>query len=154
MTTIAFDRRTKTIATDSQNTDDSGSKWKVDKIEVLPDGSVFLGSGHLRTINTAKGWALAEFAGEEEPDWSYFLEDAEDRGFSCLHVSADGEVVTMIDGELTPVHVTDDFVAIGSGAAYAIGALEAGAEVVRAVEIACLRDPSSSSPIQTHTFED
>lgn len=126
----------------------------MEKIEKLPDGSVFLGSGHLFPIGQCRLWAVAGFTVDEEPDWSYFQEDPDDRGFQCVHISADGNTVTMVDGELSPIVVLDDFVAIGSGAAYAIGALEAGADVVRAVEIAAMRDPSTSAPITTHVFED
>ena len=151
MTTIAYDRRTKTVAADTQNTDESGAKWRVKKIETLPDGSVFLGSGHLYTIAQCKHWAELGFDEHERPDFSYYLEDTEDRGFSCLWISADGAKVILIDGEMGPTEVIDDFVAIGSGAAYALGAMEAGADVVRAVEIACERDPSTSAPIHTHT---
>lgn len=154
MTTIAYHRATKTIAADTQNTDESGSKWRVKKIETLPDGSVFLGSGHLYTIAQCKHWAEANFAEEARPDFSYYLEDTDERGFSCLWISEDGDTVILLDGELGPTEVIDDFVAIGSGAAYALGAMEAGADVVRAVEIACERDPSTSAPIHTHTFED
>lgn len=42
------------------------------------------------------------------------------------------------------------FTAIGSGESYAIGAFEAGADAVRAVEIACRRDINSRPPI--HVF--
>ena len=154
MTTIAYHRATKTIAADTQNTDESGAKWRVKKIETLPDGSVFLGSGHLYTIAQCKHWAELEFDEHERPDFSYYLEDTEDRGFSCIWISADGEKVILIDGEMGPIEVIDDFVAIGSGAAYALGAMEAGADVVRAIEIACERDPSTSAPIHTHTFGD
>ena len=152
MTTIVYDRRTKTVAADTQNTDDAGSKWRVKKIETLPDGSVFLGSGHLYTIAQCKHWAEAGFDEDARPDFTYYLEDTDDRGFSCVCISADGEQVILIDGEMGPIEVIDDFVAIGSGAAYALGAMEAGADVVRAVEIACLRDPSTSAPIHTYTI--
>lgn len=154
MTTIAFDRRTKTIAADTQNTDASGQKWRVNKIEKLPDGSFFMGSGHLHTIAQCKHWAEKQWLEKFRPDFSYFLEDEDERGFSCFHVSADGTRVIMVDGELSPTEVMDDFVAVGSGAAYALGALEAGAEIVQAIEIACARDPNSSAPIHTHIIED
>jgi ATP-dependent protease HslVU (ClpYQ) peptidase subunit len=126
----------------------------VKKIETLSDDSVFLGSGHLYTIAQCKHWAEQHFVEDARPDFSYYLEDPEDRGFSCLWISADGDTIILLDGEMGPTEVIDDFVAIGSGAAYALGAMEAGADVVRAVEIACERDPSTSAPIHTHTFED
>lgn len=69
------------MAADTQNTDSSAAKWRVDKIEKLSDGSIFLGSGHLFPIGQCKLWATLGFATDEEPDWTYFQEDPDDRGF-------------------------------------------------------------------------
>lgn len=124
------------------------------KIELLPDGSIFLGSGHCYTIAQCKEWAIANFAEEARPDFTFFLEDEDERGFSCVWVSNTGTRIVLVDGEMQPTEVIDDFVAIGSGAAYALGAMEAGADVVQAIEIAALRDPNTSAPIHTYTFEE
>lgn len=154
MTTIVYDKRCKTVAADSKNTDDSGAKWLCNKIEVLADGSVFLGSGHLCTIAQCKNWARHGFDEEYRPDFSFYLEDTAERGFSCLHISKDGKKVILIDGELNPLEVLDPYMGVGSGASYALGAMDAGASVVEAVEIACNRDGNSCLPIQTHTFKE
>jgi hypothetical protein len=154
MTTCVYSTLLKTAAADTQNTDGADQKWRVNKIEHLSNGGVFLGSGHCRTIQQAKQWAEVGFAQDSEPDWSYYLEAPEDRDFQCIFVEAGGTVVWMIDGELSPMRVIDDYVAVGSGAAYALGAMDAGADPVRAVEIAAERDPSTSAPIHTYTFEE
>lgn len=153
LTTCVYSKLLKTAAADTQNTDGADQKWRVNKIERL-NGGVFLGSGHCRTIAQAKEWASALFAPEAEPDWTYYLEATDDRDFQCIYVEADGVTVWMIDGELTPMKVIDDYVAIGSGGAYALGAMDAGADPVRAVEIAAERDPSTSAPIHTFMFEE
>lgn len=154
MTTAVYSRLTKTIAADTQNTDAAGARWRVQKIEHLPGVGVFLGSGHSYTINLAREWAKANWHADMEPDWTYFHEDEDDRGFTCLLISLDGNTVWMIDEELTPMMVGGDHFAIGSGAAYALGALHAGADPVKAVEAAAMYDPNTSAPIDTYTFEE
>lgn len=153
MTTIVYDRRTRTIVADSQNTDQSGAIWRMNKIERLDDGSFFLGSGHCYTIASAKNWARKGFEEKHRPDFTFFLEDEDDRGFSCLWISKDGRKVILIDGEMAPTEVLDDYMAVGSGAAYAMGALDAGKTAKEAVEVACQRDTSTSAPIHTYQFE-
>lgn len=154
MTSIVYDRRNKIIASDSKNTDESGAKWLCNKIEVLADGSVFLGSGHLCTIAQCRHWAKHSWKEEKRPDFSFYLEDVDERGFSCLHISKDGTKIVLIDGELHPIEVLDDYVGIGSGASYAIGAMDAGASAEEAIKIACDRDGNSCLPVQTYTFEE
>lgn len=153
MTTIVYDRASKTIAADTQNTDSANARWRVKKIEVLDDGRVFLGSGHSFTINQVKEWAKANWSPEATPDWEYFNADPEDRGFQCLLIEADGERVWMVDEELTPMLVDGPHLAVGSGAAYALGALYGGADVVAAIEAAAKYDTSTSAPIDTYTFQ-
>lgn len=152
MTTIVYDRRSKTMAADSQNTDTAGVTFKVAKIEHIGGGYMFGGSGHLRTITMAKEWAQKGWEGKYEPDWSYFLEDPDDRGFSCILVDPTGTRIWIIDEELVPFEPLDDFVAVGAGATYALGALAAGADAKRAVEIACQLDTNSFEPVDVYTW--
>lgn len=153
MTTCVYSAPHKMAAADTQNTDSAGTAWRVNKLEQCGK-RLFMGSGHCRTIATAKVWAAAldakgnPFNPAREPDWSYFLDDPEDRDFACLLVDPDGRV-WLIDGELTPTPVEGDFFAVGSGGTYALGALEAGADPVRAVEIAAKYDSSTSAPINS-----
>lgn len=158
MTTCVYSAPHGTAAADTQNTDSASMRWRVNKLE--PCGKrLFMGSGHCRTIATAKLWASKldkngdPFNPASEPDWSYFLEDEEERDFACLLIDPDGRV-WMIDGELTPMLVHGDFFAVGSGASYALGALEAGASPVKAVEIAAKYDVSTSAPIDSITLKE
>jgi hypothetical protein len=50
---------------------------------------------------------------------------------------------------LRPVPVIDHFYALGSGAAVAMGAMEAGATAKKAAQIACRRDPFCKEPVYT-----
>lgn len=149
MTTIVFSRPHGVIAADSRNTDSSGAVFKVRKIERLENGRYFLGAGHLYTIGLARDWAESDFSEDERPDFSVlFGEKAEDYSFSCLVVSEDGRIAVLVDDEMQAEPVLDDYLAIGSGAAYAIGALEAGATPEEAVRIAIDHDGNSGGPVQ------
>lgn len=153
MTTLIYDRSVKTIGVDSRNTDDSGQLFVTDKIELLTNGVYFLGSGHCYTICLAREWAQADFDPDKRPDFEVlFGEKAEDYGMSCLVISADGNEVTLIDNEMTPIVVKDEVVATGSGGIAAKAARLAGASIERAVEIAILCDVNSGGPVRTHTI--
>lgn len=153
MTTCVFSKPDKVVAADSQGTDSAGHKWRVNKIERITRGRTFLGSGHSRTIEQAKLWASKcdksgrPFSPKQEPDWGYFLDDPEDRDFQVIVIDKDGERVWLLDSELTPMEVQGEFFAVGSGAAYALGALEAGASPAQAVAIAAKYDQFTSFPI-------
>ena len=146
MTTCLYDRRTKTVVADTQNTDRSGAIYRTHKIERLKDGRVFLGSGHCNTIGQMRRWAEKNFAETHRPDFGVLLSDLDEYGSSCLIISKDGEEVLLVDDEMEPLEVNDDYIAIGSGASFAIGAMDAGAEAQAAVAIAAQRDPSTSGP--------
>lgn len=140
---------------DSRNTDDSGTVFLTDKIERLPDGRFFLGSGHCLLISAAKAWATKNYAEHDRPEAFELLrgEKAEDYGMSCLIISTDGEEVILLDSEETPIEVLDEFVAAGSGGAYARAALAAGANMQRAIEIAIQFDGNSGGPVRLHKIK-
>lgn len=152
MTTAAYDRRNRTIVADTQNTDKSGAIYRVNKIERLKDGSYFLGSGHCLTIGLTRRWAEKQFAETDRPEYGPIFEDADEFGFSCLWISKDGSKVVLIDDEMEPTELMDDYVAVGSGASYVIGAMDAGADVIKAVGIACARDGSTSAPVNVQVI--
>lgn len=147
MTTCVYDRRTKTIAADTQNTDSAQTIYRVAKIERLKNGSYFLGSGNCFTIGITKRWAETGFAESKRPEYGVMFEDPDEYGFSCLVISQDGNTITLIDNEMQPTLILDDYAAVGSGGAFAIGALDAGATVEQALDIACQRDSSTSHPV-------
>lgn len=152
MTTIVVSLAHKQIAADRRNTDSSGITWDCSKIEYLGEGRYFLGAGHLRTINMAKGWAISRWDPDEEPKWEFLLEDEEDRGMQCLVVDEINRTVTMINGELTPLVVQGAWFAIGSGAPFALGALAAGADPVEAVQIASRYDPATGTGVDSQSL--
>ena len=153
MTTIVFSRAHGQISADSRNTDSSGAATDVYKIERLKDGRYFLGSGHLLTIGKTKRWAEKHFAEKYRPEYGeLFTECAEEFRFSCLVVSSDGEHVTLIDDEMEPQAVVSDFAAVGTGGAYALGALHAGATPAEAVAIAIRLDGYSGGLVCTETL--
>lgn len=151
MTTVAYDRRTKTIGTDSKNTDAAGQVFLVNKIERLTDGRFFLGSGHLLTIDQMKFWADQKFHPKQRPDFSQLMgEDKDDFSSSCIVISKDGNTVWIIDDEVTPFEVEDDIVTTGSGGSVARGALAAGATMEEAINIAIRYDSNSGGPVRVH----
>jgi 20S proteasome alpha/beta subunit len=137
------------IAADSRNTDSAGATFKVRKIEKLRDGRWFLGSGHLYTIGLVRQWAETGFSEKKRPEFGVlFCDNADSFTFSCLVISADGKTAVLVDDEMHPQPVTDDLLAIGSGAAYAIGAMEAGLPPDAAVEVAIRHDGNTGGPVQ------
>lgn len=148
MTTCLFDRRTKTIGADTQNTTPDGSIVRVQKVEKLSNGWYFLGSGHCYTIGLARAWAIDSFQPALAPDWSIFLEDPDEYGFCCIAIEPKTWKVWMLDNEMVPNLLLDEYVGCGSGAAYALGAMDKGATVAEALEIAAARDPSTSAPFE------
>ena len=149
MTTIIYDRRERVIVADSQNTDRSGATWKTNKIEQLKNGWIFLGSGHCLPILLTRLWAEVGFQEEHRPDYSTVLEDLDEYDFSCLCIDPTGQTVYLVDGEVAPTKVFDEYVAIGSGGAYALGAMDSGASALEAMDIAIGRDINSSGPVRT-----
>ena len=149
MTTIAYDRVTRTIGADSRNTDNTGQVFLCNKIERLSDGRYFLGSGHGLTISKVKQWAEGEFREANRPDFDeLFNEDTADNfSMSCLIISEDGDTVILVDAEMVPLEVLDEYLGVGSGGASARAALAAGADMLKAIEIAIKYDGNSGGPV-------
>lgn len=154
MTTAIYDKRTKTIGADTQNTSSASEIYRSTKIEVLKNKGYFLGSGHSYGIGLAKKWAEAGFKEDKRPDFTIFLEDPDTYSFACLVIHSSGDYVWRIDDEMTPILISDEYAGVGSGAAYAIGALDAGADVITALQIAANRDPSTSGPFDIKIIEE
>lgn len=153
MTTCLFDRRTKTIGADTQNTTPDGSIVRTRKVEQLTNGWYFLGSGHCYTIGLVRAWASASFLASKTPDWSTFLEDPDEYGFTCIAVDPKTWTVYMVDNEMVPNVLLDDYVGCGSGAAFALGAMDKGATIEEALRIAANRDPSTSAPFEVKQLD-
>lgn len=148
MTTIVASRKHKAIAADSFNTDSSGMARLVNKIEKLQNGYYFLGSGHLKPLGLVKRWLNSDQAEDLLPELNFVTEDTEEFGFSIIVASPDLKKICILDDELEWYECLDEYVAIGSGSQYALGALDAGASPEDAIKIACLRDQNTGEPVQ------
>jgi len=148
VTTCLYNRKTREVGADTQNTTPDGMKTRVSKIEELKNGWFFLGSGHNYTIGVCRAWAAKGFKQEDTPDWSLFLEDVDEYGFAVVCVDPKTNDVYMLDNEMVPFKILDDICGVGSGAAYGIGALLAGSSMERALEIAAACDGATSAPFE------
>lgn len=150
MTTCIFDRRrAPVLVADTQNTDNGGAIYRANKIIRLRDGRWFMGAGNCYLIGATMRWAESKFAIRSKPaEYACLFEHGDDYDFTCLIVSPDAKRATLVDVEMEPLTITDAYFGIGSGAAYALGAMDAGASATDAVGFACNRDGNSSLPLQ------
>jgi len=114
------------------------------KIERLPDGSLFGGSGGLADILKVKAWLAHGYKGEAP-------EISDKASFELLHVRTDGST-WLVDEDLVPMRFTDSFLALGTGSPYAMAAMYLGKSPQEAVEVAAQFDPSTSLPIDELTL--
>jgi ATP-dependent protease HslVU (ClpYQ) peptidase subunit len=138
MTTIAFrdgvmaaegrSTLSGTILTD-QNT----------KIVRLSDGALFALAGEDSYVAPL----LSYLEGDEGAE----LPKADSSPFTALVVEVDG-TIKLYEGVGDFIVAEVPFIAIGSGAPYAYGALDMGADPEHAVLLACKRDPNSGGDIQ------
>ncbi len=137
MTTIAWDGLM--LAADSQITL-GATKYTGHKICKLPDGSLFGGAGDGAAVNRARDYLSGKRATRPKVENCQLIQIMPDREVRLYAATWDYEVLT------------DRFVAIGSGADFALGALECGKSAVQAVEIACRRDAHSGFPVESITY--
>lgn len=149
MTTALYDRRTRTLGADTQNTTSDGSTIvRVSKIEKLKNGWYFLGSGHLYTIDESRMWAEKKWSPDHMPTFELFLGDTEEYGFACLAIDPKTNDVWYIDNELTPIKVMDDVIGVGSGSSWAVAQVEAGKPMIEALRYAASKDSGTSGPFE------
>ncbi len=154
MTTIVVDKRVKKIYADTQNTATDGSIYRANKIDILPSGRIFLGSGHCHSIKNIERWVYQDCLEEFRPDFSYWMNDSETYGSTCLVIDPERNKMWLIDDEFECLAIEDEYYAIGSGGIIALGAMDAGAEGERAIEIASGRDGNTSAPINIYDYGD
>lgn len=131
MTTVVASR--EWIAADSM----IGSEPPVSTEKIVrKDGRLFSGAGQWTDVLQV----IDYLCGGDEPDLQE--RDAVD----VVMVADDG--IWVCNGALVKFRVTDERIAIGSGSAYATGAMDAGADVLRALEIAAQRDPATRGPFR------
>lgn len=138
MTTIAAKVSTGEIAADTMVSDDStfysASKLRIGKV------SVYGACGTWKNIITAFNHMET---GEKEWD----IEEIE-----CMELREDA--IYVYDGISIPTKILNDFWAIGSGAPFAIAAMELGLSPMQAVELSCKYDIASRGPIEHYKLED
>lgn len=136
MTTIAWDG--KTLAADR-----CCGGWKnVSKIFKLKDGRYAAGCGNsYHALCAVVAWMNAGSKADSRPDIP--ADDAPD----MIVIDKKGVVSWVIWPYVNGVALTEPFFAVGSGSEFALGAMAAGANARRAVEIACRFDASSGQGI-------
>lgn len=131
MTTIATDG--KTVVADKRITSTSGVHYTSnDKIHRIGEWIVGASGDAFDCIEFLK-WFRACEAGEKIPVPNL------DSKFEGLAVHESGKIVEY-GGKCQPMIVEEKFYAIGSGVGVALGALAAGADPKKAIEIACRFD--------------
>jgi len=127
MTVIAWDG--KTLAADRQGTN-CGGKFAATKLFRLDDGTLLAGTGTLAAVLVMRDWYIAGADTSQYPECQKSSDD-----WARLVVVKPGGVVFYYEG--LPVAIPSESVpaAWGSGRDFALGAMLAGADARRAVEI-------------------
>lgn len=135
MTTIAWDG--KSLAADKQ----VGDGWTLSKIWKLKDGSLFSGCGYYDHLAEVADWLNHGGKTEKKP----WLPNEQESSF--IWIDAKGTCHWLTYPYLRPIKFSEKIVAVGSGGAYALGAMRAGADAKRAIEIASEYDPATGKGV-------
>lgn len=135
MTTIVCDR--KVMAADSLMID-NGMRSRGTKLFRVGNEIIGLAGNYYAAMAFLR-WYIAGCEESKEPQ----LENG--NVFEAIVLSPDGTMTQWTEA-FEPCELEDDFWAIGSGAAAALGAMHAGATPKEAVEIACKVDAGSGLP--------
>lgn len=138
MTTVAAKVSTGEIAADTMVSDDE-TFYSASKLRIGKD-CIYGACGTWKHIITAFN---AMETGAKEWDSESDIE--------VLELRADG--IYIYDGTPIPFKILNDFWAVGSGAPFAIAAMELGLSPLKAVEIACKYDVGSRGPIEHYKLE-
>lgn len=136
MTTIAANR--EMMACDSQC--QSGNLCSaVDKMFRLPNGALIGAAGELEICMLFVDW-YKNGCDETPGMWDTSA------SFSGLVLTPKGKLIEF-GPRLVPQVIKEKFHAVGSGCELAIGAMEAGADPIQAVKIACKRDSGTGGRV-------
>jgi ATP-dependent HslUV protease subunit HslV len=147
MTTVAWDG--KRMAADRMITFGAigvralRSKIRTGAYHGLP--ALFAGAGTIIYYEAVIDWLIAGMPDEHKPEMPQTPDS-----FTVMVVTEQG-VYCYIDS-LRPIPLGQIPWALGTGADYALGAMDAGASARRAVEIACARDTGSGLDIDVVTL--
>lgn len=143
MTTIVVDAREGLVVADRAISCSSGtSPWtKLRKITQGEwEGAVFGASGSLSPFMMA----FEMLSGSKEMSAPLDIDEGNlHEDFEVVLLTQDLRIVTF-DRWLVPIEMETEYYATGSGADYAIGAMDAGASAIEAIRIACARDNQSN----------
>lgn len=144
MTTIVVDFKNGLIGADTQETV-LGVKAKCHKLVRLEDGSIVGCAGDSGSIDL--------FVEHLKSDSQFKM--PKNQYLEVLFVNPDGKVFITVNGS-PPSELSEEneFFAIGSGAQYAMGAMKAGADIHKALEIAATFDVYTSGPFEVENFKD
>lgn len=143
MTTIAWDGIT--LAADSLSCS-NGQRSRVRKLRRCEDGRLIAAAGESGAVAAYLNWLERCVPLEPAPMRPSFQHDADD----CVHaleIMPDGTVWR--HERFAPFIVEERSTAIGSGAAYALGAMAAGKSAPEAVVIACELHSGSALPMDS-----
>lgn len=151
MTVIAYSARHRIMAADSRITDGDMHFSTATKLCRLPSGALFGFSGD------ADVRELVHLLARARPDRMPSRRQlAALEGENVVIVAFSGGAVFTVEtgfrandkwyGEV--FQVEDQIIAVGAGAAFAYGAMEMGADPIRAVEVACKRSTLCARPVR------
>jgi hypothetical protein len=160
MTVIAYSSKHRVLAADSRCTDEFGMHLtNCQKIFRLPNGALLgtAGDSDDRDVRDVLGRATPRKLPARQQ-----LADLKCR-FEGILVFPKGHVFVVSlyhrehehDGEWAASvdAIRDEIVATGCGAAFAYGAMEVGADPIKAVRAACRRDTACALPVQWEKLE-
>jgi hypothetical protein len=119
-----------------------GEFMTLHKIFPLGNGGFIAGAGYYDQIVEIADWMSNGCNPETRPSLP------ESDGSTLLVVDENGKVYWLTWPYLRPIPIEEPFIAIGSGSAYAMGAMAAGASAERAIAIAVEFDPNTGKGIQ------
>ena len=163
------------IVADNQVTDGEGRRFTHPDMKKIAERGAFLiaGSGEVQPCDVIQHiWSPPRLTANDKKDLYHFMitkvmpsmrKCLTDNGYDFNEGKGEGKdneqrfhFLMAVGGELFDVaddlsvcRTNDGFYAVGSGAAYALGALAAGAKANAAVDIACKFSVYSSGPLLT-----
>lgn len=140
MTTVFADARTGIMVADSRLTSDS-VWYPMTKIRRIKGELI----GIAGTLKEAQAWLKWYERGSKGAR-------PKAESFTALILRADGKLYE-ISADGLDMEIERGFHGIGSGGGYALAAFMAGADPMRAVEIACSIDTNSGGEIHSHTLK-
>lgn len=137
MTTIVADR--KGMAADKRISFSAGgnSVFKTSKLHKV-NGSIIGICGNVEQAMQFIEWRRTP---DTKPTFS-------EPAFEAIELTAEGQMLWW-GGEMIAIPIEDEHYAIGTGAAYALGAMAHGATVKEAIQIAATYDANTGTEVQT-----